>query len=141
MEEPGWEPRLLAICWDPWGVSLVEKSVLFPRGLRLMTPATCVQAESAFPTLGAWQGSGRDSCPGHIFSSEPSGWFWLCNYSSPSSLQTWPCALWAQGSGICRLTRHFLLASESPWSTYPELGTTEVPGILPAIGPGSLVPG
>lgn len=45
-------------------------------------------------------------------------------------LQTWPCALWAQDSGICCLRQHFLLAPESPWSTYPELGTPEVPGFL-----------
>lgn len=58
-----------------------------------MTPRTCAQAESAFPTLGAWQGSGRDSCLGHIFSSEPSGWFWLCNYSRPGPVLSGPRAL------------------------------------------------
>ena len=102
---------------------LGEKSLLFPRGLRPTAPVICAQAESAFPTLGAWRGPGRDSCLGHIFSPEPSGWFWLCNYSSPSSLQTWPSAPWAQDSGICCLKWHFLLALESPWSTCPELGT------------------
>lgn len=85
-----------------------------------------------------WQ---RDSCLRHIFSSGPSGWFWLCNYSSPRSLQTWPCAPQAQGSGICSTQWYFLLALESPWSTCPELGTTEVPSTLPAAGPCSLGPG
>ena len=86
------------------GASLLNKQTSVgcehPRGLRPTAPGICAQAESAFPTLGAWRGPGRDSCLGHIFSSEPSGWFWLCNYSSPSSLQTWPCAPWAQDSGI-----------------------------------------
>lgn len=56
-------------------------------------------------------------------------------------LQTWPNAPWAQGSGICCLQRHFLLALESPWSTCPELGTTEVSGTLLATGPCALGPG
>lgn len=120
---------------------LAGKSAPFPRGLRPTAPGICAQAESAFPTLGAWRSPGRDSCLGHIFSSEASGWFWLCNYSSPSSLQTWPCAPQAQGSGICSMQRYFLLALESPCSPCPELGTTEVPLTLLATGPCSLGPG
>lgn len=136
MEEPGREPRLLTIWGNSWGSSWRE--ICFSsRGLRPVMPGICAQAESAFPTLGAWEGPGKDSCLGHIFSSELSGWLWLCNYLSPSSLQTWPCAPWAQGCGICPKL-HFLLESESPWSTCPELGTTEVSWTLLAMGPCSL---